>query len=151
MTTITIAKEYGYVLASVLATGITTFVLGGKIGGLRKKYNVPLPFLYADEARAKVDTDAYKFNCAQRGHQNLLETHPFIVFLLLAGGLKHPIISAVTGLLYCVGAFSFFNGYATGVPEERYKGLGGLVRLPLIVGLGTTVSTVLTLLDVQLF
>eukprot|EP01123_Difflugia_compressa_P007151 TRINITY_DN196_c0_g1_i1.p1 TRINITY_DN196_c0_g1~~TRINITY_DN196_c0_g1_i1.p1 ORF type:complete len:171 (+),score=17.86 TRINITY_DN196_c0_g1_i1:62-514(+) len=147
MTTITLTPEHGYCLASCIATGVTLFIIGGRVGGKRAALGVELPYLYADRADAERDPQKKRFNCLQRGHQNLLESYTTQLLLLLIGGIKHPLISAVLGIVYCIGAYSFAVGYEKG-PEKRYSGLGGLVRIPLLVGLGTSISTILTLCNV---
>lgn len=51
------------------------------VGKYRKAANVPYPQAYAEKAEADASLDAKKFNCAQRAHQNTLESIP-IVFAL---------------------------------------------------------------------
>jgi len=107
---------------------------------------VKYPSMYADSAEAEKDKAKFVFNCVQRGHQNALETYPQFLFLLLLGGLKHPVLSVGLGAVWIVGRLVYAYGYATGVPGNRvwgefhYVGLAGLLL--------TSLSTTLTLLKV---
>lgn len=57
----------------------------------------------------------------QRGHQNSLEVMPIFLVLVLLGGLEHPLLSAAFGVLYALGRYFYFKGYATGDPNNRLK------------------------------
>lgn len=55
----------------------------------------------------------------QRGHQNSLELMPMFFMLMIVGGIKHPLICASLGLVYIMGRYLYFTGYATGNPKNR--------------------------------
>ena len=148
MTTFHLTAEHGYLFAGCISTGIALMYIGTRVGLARRKVGLKYPALYYDNVEASQDRAKHVFNCTQRGHQNLMESYTFQLLLLLLGGIKHPLINAVAALVWSVGAISFAAGYATGEPDNRYSGLGVLVRLPLLVGLGTAVSTILTLTGV---
>ena len=63
--------------------------------------------------------------------------------LLFIGGLKHPVLSAGAGALWCLGRIVYAAGYATGEPSQRQKGAFGYIGL--ITLLGTAISTALTI------
>lgn len=123
-------KEYGFVAIVLVLYTFLNFFMTFQVGKARKKYKVFYPTLYASESENK---DAKLFNCVQRGHQNSLETMPIFFMLMILGGLKHPIICAVLGVLYTVARYFYFIGYATGKPENRLK-LGGFF-MPALLGL----------------
>jgi len=136
-TIISLTPEHGYAIGSALISGIVLFVIGGRVGGLRKELGVPAPYLYADQAVASKDKNAFRFNCAQRGHQNLLESYPFVLTTLAVSAIHFPLVSAGIGAAWTVGALAFSQGYASGDPDRRYKdflGLGILTRLAPFVG-----------------
>jgi len=141
---ITVPSHFGYVIGSGLISFITLQVLGGKVGSKRKDLGVPYPYMYASITEGKEDPKKELFNCYQRGHQNALEQWPGILFMLVFGGLKHPEIAAVCGLLWSVGRIMYFRGYATGDPKKRQQ---GAIQYVGILGLlGTTISTALSIL-----
>lgn len=119
---IELTKEYGYVVLVLVAYALLNFWMSFQVGKARKKYKVFYPNLYAVESENK---DAKLFNCVQRGHQNSLEMMPMFFVVLLLGGLQHPVVAALLGVLYTVARFFYFKGYATGVPDNRLK-IGGL-------------------------
>ena len=126
-----IPRAFGLVvLANVVGSGVTLTLLGTKVGEARKKYGVKLPHMYAPG-----DSDNERlFNCAQRGHQQALETYPQFLALSLVAGLAFPLTTAVEGALWCVARFAWAEGYATGDPDNRYKfsWLGKHVWTPLV-------------------
>jgi len=144
----TLEQDHGLLLAGCLGTGVVLFAIGAMVGGARQKAGLKYPAMYFDNADALKDPEKNKFNCTQRGHQNLLESYTFQLLAFLVGGIKHPRINALLAVLWCVGAFSFARNYATGEPNARYNGLGGLIRLVLIASLLTGISTVLSVCKV---
>eukprot|EP00920_Eleutheroschizon_duboscqi_P024824 GHVT01061538.1.p1 GENE.GHVT01061538.1~~GHVT01061538.1.p1 ORF type:complete len:169 (-),score=27.37 GHVT01061538.1:372-878(-) len=62
------------------------------------------------------------FNCYQRAHMNTLENYPQFLVLLVLGGLKNPIVTALGGLLWLAGRVVYCRGYFTGEPKNRIKG-----------------------------
>jgi len=135
------------VILSALFSGLTLYVLGGIVGHKRKKLGVDIPYLYADMSFAKTNKDAYLFNCYQRGHQNALETYPFFLFMLLVGGLKYPLTSAIGGVIWTLGRIAYFRGYSTGEPKARIR--GSFMYIGLLVLLFVNIWTALGLLKVS--
>ncbi|XP_022094852.1 microsomal glutathione S-transferase 3-like [Acanthaster planci] len=128
-------SEYGYVVLVVLFSWVVVQWMAVRVSSARKKYKVEYPAMYSDNNM---------FNCVQRVHQNTLEVLGYFIVLLLLGGLKHPRISAVSGLVWVVGRISYALGYYTGNPEKRLNGAYGYFGLFGL--LGTTVSLALSLL-----
>ena len=50
----------------------------------------------------------------QRAHQNTLENYPQFLFFLTIGGIIHPVLSSIAGLIYLTGRIAFAKGYYTG-------------------------------------
>ncbi|XP_047501408.1 microsomal glutathione S-transferase 3-like isoform X1 [Penaeus chinensis] len=108
-----IPAEYGY---CILVAVLSIFVVAWKsiqVGKARKKYNVPYPKMYSDDNI---------FNCIQRAHQNTLENYSLFQVLLLIGGLYHPVVCAVCGVVFCAARVSYALGYYTGDPQKRMNG-----------------------------
>mmetsp|Transcript_15126 Transcript_15126/g.30721 ORF Transcript_15126/g.30721 Transcript_15126/m.30721 type:complete len:148 (-) Transcript_15126:237-680(-) len=123
-----IPSEIGW---TILSTGISALVsLGVQMwaGSFRAKYQVPTPYLYADSAMVEKNKDAEKFNFAQRGAQNPLESYPAMLALTWAGAIKYPRLSALSLFFHSVGWVQYFRGYAES-PKKRYANGGGLIRL----------------------
>ncbi|KAJ4960723.1 hypothetical protein NE237_020633 [Protea cynaroides] len=134
-------KEYGYVVLVFVLYSFFNGWMGFQVGKARKKYNVPYPTLYALESENK---EAKLFNCVQRGHQNSIEYMPVFFVLLLLGGLLYPVISAGLGLVYIVGRYFYFSGYASGDPKNRKRGeFNGFALLGLV---GCTITLGINLL-----
>ncbi|XP_058180545.1 uncharacterized protein LOC131299026 [Rhododendron vialii] len=131
-----VLKGYGYVVLTLVFYCFFNFWMAFQVEKARKKYNVSYPTLYASESENK---DAKLFNCVQRGHQNSLETMPIFFMLMNLGGIKHPFICASLGLLYTMGRYFYFTGYATGNPQNRLS-LGRFSFLALLGLMITTIS-----------
>jgi glutathione S-transferase len=114
-------KEFPLVLGGLVLTGVTLTALTFRVGGMRKAAGVAYPALYADNAEAKVDQAKFKFNCAQRGVMNLVETYAQTLASFLAiAGLSFPRVAAGLSVAWSVGAVAFAVGYSSGDPDKRY-------------------------------
>jgi len=139
---ISLDEEYGYVILSGVFSAATLFWLGERVAIARKRYNVPLPHLYADLASCNEDNKKHIFNCYQRGHQNALETYSQMLAMLFVGGLKHPIIASSAAIAWSVGRILYAVGYSSGNPNKRH--FGAFQHIAMVVLLGTTISTALS-------
>jgi glutathione S-transferase len=90
---------------------------------LRKPAQVPYPNAYATHEQAKEKPEAFKFNCAQRAHANLLENMPQTMVSMLIAGLEYPRATAALGLAWTVARGLYALAYVTR-NGQRY-GLGG--------------------------
>ncbi|XP_038059709.1 microsomal glutathione S-transferase 3-like [Patiria miniata] len=131
-------SEYGYVILVVLFSWAVVQWMGFKVGSARKKYDVKYPTLYSDKHEI--------FNCIQRAHQNTLEVIGYVVAFLLLGGLKHPRICAIAGLVFVFGRISYALGYYSGNPEKRLNGAYGYFGLFTLIG--ANISLALSLLGI---
>ncbi|KAL1925052.1 uncharacterized protein VTP21DRAFT_4706 [Calcarisporiella thermophila] len=132
--TLALPKEYGYVLATGVASYVLLMGLGISVGGQRKRAQVPYPYLYADTAEAKEDKKKYIFNCYQRAHQNTLEFYPIFISSLLISGLKHPYIATGAGVAWILGRIVYARGYQTGDPSKRNRGAFHFLALTTLMG-----------------
>jgi len=73
---------------------------------------------YADTAEAKANPAAMKFNCAQRAHQNTLESVPHTLLSILFAGLRYPTAATALGSLWVFGRLVYTMGYSTGDPAK---------------------------------
>merc|ERR1712241_1238284 len=97
-----------------------------KVGLARKEFGIKYPKLYSDENEGN-----NKFNCIQRAHQNTLENYPQFLFLLATGGISHPVLSSIAGLIYLAGRLAFAKGYYTGsnlAATYRIEFLRGILK-----------------------
>ncbi|KAG7087680.1 hypothetical protein E1B28_013628 [Marasmius oreades] len=108
--------------ASLLSTIILLTYQASKVGRARKAANVQYPQMYAEKAEESASLEARKFNCAQRAHQNTLESLPIVYLSTVLTAIKYPKLAA--GLLagWSVSRFIFTRGYATGDPQKRANG-----------------------------
>lgn len=127
---------YGYVILTGIGAIFMALWKGFRVGQARKKFGVSYPDMYSKDSKV--------FNCVQRAHQNTLENLPQFFFLLAAGGLSHPCLSAGAGWVWIVGRVVYAIGYSTGDPAARMKGTFGY--LGLLTLLGCSVYSALQLL-----
>ncbi|KAK3718533.1 hypothetical protein LTR37_005037 [Vermiconidia calcicola] len=115
-TTITVPREYGYVVATTAFTFFLGAWHGMRIGFFRKAAGVGYPKFYADSgdmasASAEKKKQMYLFNCAQRAHGNYNENHPSVAIAMLLTGLRYPIATTVMGVAWSVGRLVYALGY----------------------------------------
>mmetsp|Transcript_13058 Transcript_13058/g.45656 ORF Transcript_13058/g.45656 Transcript_13058/m.45656 type:complete len:170 (-) Transcript_13058:183-692(-) len=141
MVALDIPASFGYVIIiNICLSGLNNFLL---LGGLvmkaraaaRKDYahliDYPMMQAYVDptDKDTKKRELAFKFNSAQRGHYNAVETIGNFLAMSIVVGLFHPITTAVLGAVWNVGTYVYAKNYAENGPKSRYSGLGGLGRL----------------------
>ncbi|KAK4228234.1 hypothetical protein QBC38DRAFT_442979 [Podospora fimiseda] len=134
-TAITLPREYGYVLFAASTTFFVNTLHGFLTGKARKAAAVKYPTSYVSAEVAEKDPKAFKFNCAQRAHNNFTENlTPFLGGLLIAG-LKYPVFAGAAGLAWSLARISFAVGYVKNGPQGRVvgSGLGALIDLTLKV------------------
>jgi len=114
----------------VACVGVGTFWLttwqSFTVGKLRQAAGVPYPQAYAEKAEAAANPDAMRFNCAQRAHQNTMESLPHVLFGLFFTGIRYPTIAASLGAAFLVGKVFYTFGYISGDPKNRNSLLGPL-------------------------
>ncbi|XP_046849386.1 microsomal glutathione S-transferase 3-like [Xenia sp. Carnegie-2017] len=131
MSTFVLSPEYGYVILTGVASVFMNVYLASQVGKARKKFKVNYPKMYDDEHPI--------FNCYQRAHQNTLEIYPMFLVLLFTGGLKHPCISSISGIIFIASRIVYAFGYYTGDPKNRLRGSFGY--LSAIGMIGCSIST----------
>jgi len=134
MATITIPKEYGYVLATAATSFFVAIWHGARVTPWRKPAKVPYPNCYASAESIAACTDPkekqakYLFNCAQRAHANFLENYTLSLAGLLVSGVQYPVTSAVAGVIWLGSRIAYANGYTNPDKESgkgRYAGGAG--------------------------
>ncbi|KAG8965467.1 hypothetical protein FRC03_000464 [Tulasnella sp. 419] len=136
---ITLPDQYGYVALATASFFWLTQWQGLNVSKYRKLAKIPYPQAYADKAQQEASKEALQFNCAQRAHQNTLETLPIVMATTLFTGIKYPIFAASTALAWSFARVLYTFGYSTGDPKKRNSLGGGLAHLLCIVqGLAMT-------------
>ena len=146
--TLTIPDGYGYtVLIALGLIPILSTVQGIVVTNLRKPAKVKYPNAYATPEQIKNSKEAYRFNCAQRAHGNLLENMPVAIAALLFAGLFYPLASPLLGLVWVVSRVIYAYGYVTSdKPEGRGRSYGGAFWLAQLGLIGLSVSAALSML-----
>jgi len=133
--------EQGYVILTSAAVGLHCYIQGGAVSSLRKKYGIEYPDMGSGRYSVKLTEEQwFKFNCAQRAHQNYLEVLPMILSWLLIGGLKYPLYAVGFGVTTIVGRQFYSMGYRNTGPKGRSLG-AGISAIGLIGLLVTTITT----------
>jgi len=124
-----IPDRYPFVVAAGVSTFWVTQWQGFLVGRSRKAAGIKYPQAYAEKAEVASSKAAMVFNCAQRAHQNTLETIPHVLFAILFSGLRYPTIAASLGGVYALGRILYTRGYMSGNPDNRGKKGGFLAPL----------------------
>jgi len=134
MSGIVLPAEYGYVGAAIVAITWLTLWQATNVAFARRLAKIEYPQMYAEKAEAKASPDAHRFNCAQRAHQNTLESVTSIVSTTAFMGLVYPRVAAGACAAWILSRVIYAVGYSTGDPKNRISGsrislLAGLVLL----------------------
>ncbi|KAJ3314272.1 Microsomal glutathione S-transferase 3 [Boothiomyces sp. JEL0838] len=142
---LTLNKNHGYVMLTLIGTECTLFYLGIQVSKARTLAGVPYPLMYATAQEADQDRKKHIFNCVQRGHQNTLEHIPGFLILLGLSAIEYPVVSAVSGAVYLASRIVYAKCYATGDPKKRARGAFGYFALLAMLGCaGATTFKLLT-------
>lgn len=112
---------YGWLMVSVAFTAFALQWMAINVAKARKEAGVAYPAMVADGAVVG-EKAALKFNCAQRGHQNTLETLPLLLVMQLLIAQVFPITAAALGAVWTVGRIVYVVGYTNGGPQKRIPG-----------------------------
>eukprot|EP00904_Undaria_pinnatifida_P000122 jgi/Undpi1/1010/HiC_scaffold_10.g04474.m1 len=123
--------SHGLPVAVAICSCFLTVWAGFGVGKARKKYGIKYPQMYAESSHP----NANAFNCYQRAHQNVLENFPQFIVLLTLASVKRPTVAAAAGALRLIGFIRYVQGYQTGNPENRQKGMVGYLGLLTLLGL----------------
>ncbi|KAF8893829.1 hypothetical protein BD779DRAFT_1669359 [Infundibulicybe gibba] len=116
---IVVPQGYGYVAAGIMTTIPILMAQSILVGVHRKRSAIKYPQLYAEKAETDASPAAYKFNCAQRAHQNTLEIIPVWYVVTLLSGLKYPVPSAIAIAYWSFSRALYTRSYITGGPDKR--------------------------------
>ncbi|KIW78463.1 hypothetical protein AYO21_08304 [Fonsecaea monophora] len=146
--TLTVPDRYGYVVLIALgAIPVLCYAQGMAVTFLRKPAGVPYPNAYASAEKVKESQAAYKFNCAQRAHANLLENMPQTIAYMLFAGLEYPTATAALGAAWLAFRIVYAIGYVKGTKKDGKGRLSGSLFWLMQGGLWSLcVSTALKLL-----
>ena len=126
---IDVPADYKWVLLALVGVFFANQYLVVGVMQARKKYGIKYPNLYAPPGHKNEEA----FNCAQRAHQNTVESQALFLVELVIVGLFYPLFAATCGALYSVGRILYGYGYATKGPDGRLIGslISHLGDLPL--------------------
>ena len=120
---------------------------GNVVTALRKPAGVPYPNAYASKEHAKENQAAYKFNCAQRAHHNLMENMPQTMMSILFAGLVYPTAAAALGVGWVVCRILYAIGYIRSQkPNGGGRYIGGGFWLMQVGLLGLSCATAFKML-----
>ena len=109
MISIDVPADYKWVLLALVGVFFANQYLVVGVMQARKKYGIKYPNLYAPPGHKNEES----FNCAQRAHQNTVESQALFLVELVVVGLFYPLFAATCGALYSVGRILYGYGYAT--------------------------------------
>ncbi|THH18551.1 hypothetical protein EW146_g2459 [Bondarzewia mesenterica] len=129
-----------YVAAALLSTTVLLAWQTILVGRGRKAAKILYPQMYADKAEQEASTEALKFNCKQRAHQNTLENMPVILTTTLITSLKYPKFAAAACGIWAFSRVFYTLGYATGDTKKRQRGgFGSFALIALVASSGKAV------------
>ncbi|KZO98072.1 membrane-associated proteins in eicosanoid and glutathione metabolism [Calocera viscosa TUFC12733] len=128
-------EQYPWVIATATSAVFLNIYQYSNVEHARRAAGVKYPQLYAEKAEMDNNALALKFNCAQRAHQNTLESVPYVLLMHVSfvGGLKYPVTT--TGLLgtWILARVGYTYQYSQGDPTKRGGPLTGIALAGLII------------------
>ncbi|KAI0828940.1 membrane-associated proteins in eicosanoid and glutathione metabolism [Trametes gibbosa] len=144
---IVLPKEFAYPAAAVVSTFYLLFWQSVRVGGARRRAGIEYPQIYAEQAQVAAKKEAQIFNCAQRAHQNTLESIPIVISSTLIAGLVHPVAAASLCGIWVLSRIPYTIGYGTGDPKKRNIWGTAYVGILSTFGLiGTATATAVSLI-----
>ncbi|KAJ8496133.1 hypothetical protein ONZ45_g1367 [Pleurotus djamor] len=137
MSTFVIPEGSEYVAAGFLSTVWLLAYQTSTVSKYRKAAGIKYPQAYAEKAEVDASLAAKQFNCAQRAHQNTLESVPILYVTALISSLKFPIPTAVVLGLWSFSRVLYTRGYVSGDPAKR-NARGGWISSVSLAGLVLT-------------
>ena len=132
---------YGLVLGGLFLSSLSNLYCAINVSIHRKRFGIKYPALYATKdhiSKECKEADVETFNCAQRAHQNTLESIYGVQLQGAVLGFLNPQFAAGCLAVYALGRVLYCNGYTAKGPDGRM--LGGMVShlgdLPLLLGTG---------------
>lgn len=123
MSAIALPHDYSYVLLAVSSTFFVNVYHSALTIKWRKLSGQKYPVAYASNELAAKDTNAFRFNCAQRSHANFTENLLPAVASMLISGLQYPIAAAALGGVWSISRALYAWGYVSSAgPNGRYRG-----------------------------
>ncbi|KAJ6546663.1 hypothetical protein DFH09DRAFT_638029 [Mycena vulgaris] len=135
MSTLIVPQGSSYVAAALVSTVFLLFGQTYSVGTRRSRAGIEYPRLYADKEEMAASKAALTFNCAQRAHQNTLETLPLVYMMTLVFATKHPILAASALGMWVVSRIAYTAGYLTGNPANRNNIATSIFFFPSIITL----------------
>ncbi|KAJ7054944.1 hypothetical protein C8F01DRAFT_1259358 [Mycena amicta] len=132
--TVTLSSDYGYVSAAYFSIVSLLVWQSSTVNKRRAKAGIKYPQLYADKEEVAKSTDALIFNCAQRAHQNTLETVIPVAISTAIVATLHPLIAAGALASWVVSRVAYTRGYMTGIPKNRNNFGTRVFGLPAYLG-----------------
>jgi len=129
---IQIPEQYPLVIATATSTVFLNIYQYLNVNRHRKAAGIKYPQLYAEKAEMEKSLLARQFNCAQRAHQNTLESLPYVLLMGFVGGLKFPVVSSVILGGWILGRFQYTYMYSKGDPTKRSGMLSNYCLMGLI-------------------
>ncbi|KAG9019089.1 hypothetical protein FS842_007924, partial [Serendipita sp. 407] len=115
----TLPKDYAFVAAVGLSTSFLAAYHTVLSIRFRIKAKIRHPQFYAELKQTQEDSNALRFNCAQRAHENMLEHLPIFLAGLAWTGIRYPLISSALGLSWIMARFFYTRGYTSENPGNR--------------------------------
>lgn len=153
-------RMYGVIAFSVIGSAFTLLGLGFNVAAARTKAiemakkegdekaeeRFSYPVLYAEG----LTPITKQFNCVQRSHQHAFESYTQMVAMTILGGIRFPLASGATLLMWCFCRGKWAEGYANeeGDASKRYDHWASFgIWYSLIMQMGTAAAAGIALLS----
>ncbi|KIM84294.1 hypothetical protein PILCRDRAFT_818633 [Piloderma croceum F 1598] len=127
--TIVVPQGLSYTSAAVLSTAFVLVWQTRVVSKARSRAGIKYPQAYAENAAVEASREALIFNCAQRAHQNTLETLPIVLITTLITAVKYPLPAAAACAIWGFSRVFYTLGYITGEPKKRSRGFFGYIGI----------------------